>query len=169
MFYRQESVRCTCCNKFFHRISTSITQTTYRYRKASLPNVEFCCRECTAAPVAESTRLSIGDDTLPYADTTVDPYSEKCVLYCFTMAIALKRNFAIQKEKYYAFQRKEHCNYTVQTGLDLTKIGPRVCLGVLSKSDLVHANQIQRRRKANPKIDLRSVVPISTCTTSKLS
>ena len=77
----QESVQFTCCNKFFHRICTSITQTTYRQRKASSPNVDFCCRECTAAPVAESTRLSIGDATLPYADATVDPYSESTVVH----------------------------------------------------------------------------------------
>ena len=56
---RQESVHCTCCNnKFFHRICTSITQTAYRQRKASSSKVEFCCRECTAAPVAESTSQS---------------------------------------------------------------------------------------------------------------
>ena len=65
-----------------------LPQNLYKYNtdhlqteKASSPNVDFCCRECTAAPAAESTRLSIGDATLPYADATVDPYSESTVVH----------------------------------------------------------------------------------------
>ena len=55
---RQESIHSTCCNKFFHRMCTSITQTAYTPIKASSPKVKFCCRECTAAQVAEIARPS---------------------------------------------------------------------------------------------------------------
>ena len=43
---RQDSVLCYCCDTFFHRTCTRITQKDYREQKALTPRVQFLCSTC---------------------------------------------------------------------------------------------------------------------------